>query len=140
MARTVKRHEFEVAVDRARNARSALGGTALRPEREWWAEHLVLAGLVRCTLTSLDHHVRRAELHASGAGSAHGVVTKRADDGRYALVEVDVHLEVELTPAPAPETVRDLLARVQRGCFVGNSLTASPRYHWTVNGNEVLSA
>ena len=99
----------------------------------------VLAALVRCTLASLDHHVRRAELEASASGQAHGLVTKRVEDGLYALVEVDVRLEVEVAPAPAPDAVRELLARVERGCFVGNSLTAGPRYHWTVNG-EAASA
>jgi hypothetical protein len=33
--------------------------------------------------------------------------------------------------------VRDLVARAEKGCFVGNSLVARPSYHWTVNGEEV---
>ena len=42
----VGRGPFDVTVDRAGDARSALGGTPLPREAEWWAEHLVLAGLV----------------------------------------------------------------------------------------------
>ena len=140
MATTAKTFEFAVAVDADRVARSSLGGSALRREEEWWAEHLVLAALVRCTLASLDHHVRRAELEASASGHAHGLVTKRVEDGLYALVEVDVRLEVELAPAPTPGTVRELLTRIERGCFVGNSLTAGPRYHWTINGEAASAA
>jgi hypothetical protein len=33
--------------------------------------------------------------------------------------------------------VIDLLDRAERGCFVGNSLTARPAYHWTVNGEAI---
>jgi organic hydroperoxide reductase OsmC/OhrA len=139
MTTTPQVHEFDVTVDADRTARSALGGSAVPTEPEWWAEHLMLAGLVRCTLTSLDHHVRRAELEATGAGSAHGIVTKRDEDGCYALVDVEVQLDVELTPTPDPDAVRELLARAERGCFVGNSLVATPRYSWTVNGEVVTS-
>lgn len=140
MAAAPRVYEFDVIVGPDRAARSALGGTPIPREEAWWAEHLVLAGLVRCTFASLDHHARRNELAASGTGSAHGVVTKRVEDGRYALVEVDVRLDVELAPDPDAAELPDLLARVERGCFVGNSLTAPPRYRWTVNGHEVTAA
>ncbi len=136
MATTAKAFEFDVVVETDRTARSSLGGNALVLEPEWWAEHLLLTALVRCTLASLDHHARRAELGVSASGSAHGLVTKRDEDGLYALVDVDVRLEADLAPAPAPEALRELLGRVERGCFVGNSLTAPPRYHWTVNGED----
>jgi len=137
MATRPRVHEFDVTVDRDRVARSALGGTPLPREAEWWAEHYVLAGLVRCTLASLDYAARRAGANVTGSGSAHGVVTKRADDGRYAFVEIDASLDVQLAPAPEQETLKTLLAKAEAGCFVGNSLTAKPRYHWVVNGEQV---
>ena len=136
MATTEKTFEFDVSVETDRTARSSLGGAALPLEPEWWAEHLLLTALVRCTLASLDHHARRAELAVSASGSAHGVVSKRDEDGLYALVDVDVRLQVDLAPAPEGGPLRELLARVERGCFVGNSLSAPPRYHWTVNREE----
>jgi len=129
--------EFDVSVDRDRTAHSRLGGSAIPLEDEWWAEHLVLAGLVRCTLASMDYTAHRAGFEVVGAGEAHGTVTKREDDGRYAFVEVESHLEIELEPAPAAKVVRELIERAERGCFVGNSLTAEPRYRWTVNGAEI---
>lgn len=98
---------------------------------------MALAALVRCTLTSLDHHVRSAGLTAIGSGHAHGRVTKRESDGRYAFVEVDARYEVELDSPLSRDAVTELLDRAERGCFVGNSLTAPPSYHWTVNGEEV---
>jgi organic hydroperoxide reductase OsmC/OhrA len=128
---------FDVSVDRDRTARSALGGAAIPADDAWWAEHLVLAGLARCTLTSFDYHAHRAELESSGSATAHGVVAKRDSDGRYAFVQLDVQLNVQLDPAPTGDGVRELVAKAERDCFVGASLAAKPRYAWTVNGEEI---
>ena len=128
--------EFDVTVDRAGDAHSALGGSPLPREVEWWAEHLVLAGLVRCTLASMDYSARRAGLNSKGTGSAHGIVTKR-DDDLYAFVDIETTLEVDLAPVPEPVALQELVRRAERGCFVSNSLTAKPRHRWIVNGQEV---
>ena len=130
-------HEFDVTVDRDRVARSALGGSPLPREAEWWAEHYVLAGLVRCTLASMEYAARRAGANVVGSGSAHGVVTKREDDGRYGFVEVEASFDVQLAPAPAPEELPEIVAKAEAGCFVGNSLSVRPRYRWMINGEEI---
>jgi hypothetical protein len=62
-------------------------------------------------------------------------VTQRDTDGRYAFVRVRVELDVTLEPRPA--NVRELLSKAERDCFVGASLTAKPRYRWTVDGEEI---
>lgn len=129
--------QFDITVDRSGDAHSALGGSALPREAEWWAEHLVLAGLVRCTLASLDYSARRAGVDVVSSGSAHGVVTKRADDGLHAFVEIETTLDVHVTPALDDDGLRGLLARAEHGCFVSNSLTARPRHRWIVNGEEM---
>jgi organic hydroperoxide reductase OsmC/OhrA len=131
--------EFEVSVDGDRFSRSTLGGTAIAREDEWWPEHLVLAALVRCTLGSMDYSARRAGLDVVGSGRAHGRVTKRDADGLFAFVDIESRLAIELDPQPARETVLELVEKAERGCFVSNSLTATPRHHWTVNGEEVGS-
>ena len=64
-------------------------------------------------------------------------MTKRAEDGRYGFVEIEATFEVQLAPAPDRETLMGLVEKAEAGCFVGNSLTAKPRYHWVVNGEEV---
>ena len=130
-------HQFDVAIDRDRVARSALGGSPLPREAEWWAEHLVLAGLVRCTLASMDYAARRAGCNSVGWGEAHGTVTRR-DDGLYGFVAVEATLEVQLAPAPDPDTLAQLVAKAEAGCFVGNSLSPKPRYRWIVNDEEVV--
>lgn len=128
---------FDVTVDRAGDARSALGGSSLPREAEWWAEHLVLAGLIRCTLASLDYAARRAGVNVVSSGSAHGVVTKREEDELYALVEISTTLEVQIAPALEPDGLHGLLAKAEHGCFVSNSLTARPCHRWIVNGEEI---
>jgi organic hydroperoxide reductase OsmC/OhrA len=129
--------EFDVSVDQDRTARSGAAGSPLPQEDAWSAEHLALAALVRCTLSSLDYSAHRAGLTAVASGSAHGVVTKRESDGLYAFVDVKARYAVELADVPQASVVTELLERAERGCFVGNSLTARPRYRWTVNGEDV---
>ena len=129
--------EFDVTVADDGTARSGLGGPPIPSEEAWLAEHLVLAGLVRCTLASLDHHIRKAGLAATGSGSAHGVITRREDDGLYAFVEIEASFAVDLEPALGGDDVRALIEKAERGCFVANSLRVRPRYSWTFNGEEM---
>jgi organic hydroperoxide reductase OsmC/OhrA len=110
----------------------------LEADPEWAPEHLVLAGLGRCTLKSLEFHAGHASASTSGTAAAAGVVTKRESDGRYALVEVECGLDVEIEPAPEGGALLELLALAERDCFVGASLTVRPQYEWRVNG-EVVS-
>jgi uncharacterized OsmC-like protein len=128
-----KRFEFAASVDRAGTMR-AEGESPLRTPEGWSSDHLVLAALARCSLGSLRHHARRAGVAVEGAGQAQGTVAKRADDGRYALVDVTITLDVELEPALSGDALRELLAKAERDCFVGASLRAVPRCEWTVNG------
>lgn len=135
MAARAKTFSYAVSLDRDGAARSNEGGTPIAAEEAWTPEHLVLAGLARCTFTSLRYHADRASIHVSGTAEASGEVTQRDTDGRYAFVRVKVELDVTLDPAP--DSVRELISKAERDCFVGASLTAKPRYRWTVNGEEV---
>jgi uncharacterized OsmC-like protein len=104
---------------------------------EWTAEHLLLAALLRCSLTSLRYHAKRVGADASGKGTARGNVTKRETDDRYAFVEIDASLVVELVPDRPDEEIAELLAKAERDCFIGASLTVTPTYTWQVNDRAV---
>ncbi|HZT94618.1 MAG TPA: OsmC family protein [Gaiellaceae bacterium] len=113
-------------------------GVVLDPPAEWSPEHLLLAALVRCSLKSLRYHAQRkgvAVQSASGAGRT--LVTKRETDDRYALVETELELSVELDPEPDGDALAGLLGIAERDCFVGSSLTAKPTYRWAVNGRTI---
>ncbi len=125
---SAKRLEYEVT--------SRLGDPA-HAEPDWTAEHLLLAALGRCSLTSLEFHANRRNIQVAGTATAEGLVTKRDEDGRYAFVEIDCRLDVELEPLPDEDVVAELVALAERDCFIGASLTAPPRYEWHVNGQEV---
>ena len=121
---------LEFAASVGRDGRVEALGETVQPPEAWAPEHLVLAGLVRCSLTSLRYHARRAGIEVEAAGEASGTVTRREEDGRYAFVDIECRLEVALTPAP--DDLDALLAKAERDCFVGASLTAKPDYVWNV--------
>jgi uncharacterized OsmC-like protein len=133
---TAKILDYSIDLDR-RYRVAADGGDPQQLPRDFAPEHLVLAGLARCTLTSLAYHAKRIGINvASSSAAATGRVTKRPADGRYAFVEVECRLDVELDPAPDADTQRALSAKAERDCFVGASLVASTRYVWRINGQE----
>ena len=112
-------------------------GIALGTPPEWSPEHLLLAALIRCSLKSLRHHARRSDVEVrSASGGGRTLVTRRESDGRYAMVETDLDLVVELEPEPGSAALTGLLALAERDCFIGSSLTAEPTYRWTVNGRS----
>jgi organic hydroperoxide reductase OsmC/OhrA len=135
VATQAKTFSYAVSLDRDGAATSDEGGSALPNEEAWSPEHLLLAGLARCTLTSLDYHARRIGVASGGSAAANGEVTQRTTDGRYAFVRIKVDLDVRIEPEP--QNVRELLSKAERDCFVGASLTARPRYRWTVNGEDI---
>ena len=129
--------EYRVTMDSDWTAHSQLGGSAIPREAAWSPEHLLLAALTRCTLTSLEYHARRQTVtftatrrrarnrHAARGGRA--VRARRHHD----------HIRCLVRAAPEPETLGDLLAKAERDCFVGASLTVKPTYVWNVNHEEL---
>lgn len=136
MATRARVFEYAVTIDPDWNVVGDRGGTPLQGSEEeaWTPEHLLIAGLGRCTLTSLRHHCGRSGIGLTSQATATGTVTRRESDGRFALVEAEVSLDVSLDPLPDAEAVAALLAKAERDCFVGASLTIAPTYRWTVNG------
>jgi uncharacterized OsmC-like protein len=111
-------------------------GVVLEVPAGWSPEHLLLAALVRCSLKSLRYHAARTGVDVGSAtGGSRTLVTKRDTDDRYALVETELELVVELEPEP--DALAELLALAERDCFVGSSLTARPSYRWVVNGRTI---
>jgi organic hydroperoxide reductase OsmC/OhrA len=126
-----KRFEYRASID-ADGALCAEERDRLDPGETWTPEHLVLAALCRCSLSSLRYHAEQAGLETRGAASASGVVTKRERDGRYAFVEVQCGLDVTIEPPPKDPAA--LAALAERDCFVGASLTVQVEYEWRLNG------
>ncbi len=128
-AAQAKVFEYVVEVDRAGRMTVPGGAQVERPEG-WSADHLLLAALVRCSIDSLVYHAHRSGHEAAAAGSAQGTITRRESDGRYAFVSIEVSLDVQLTPRS--DDTAELIAKAERDCFVGASLTVEPTYTWRV--------
>jgi organic hydroperoxide reductase OsmC/OhrA len=138
---TVRAKELRYAVELTTSGElTHENGVGLAVPADWSPEHLLLAALVRCSLKSLRHHARRDAVDVlTASGSSRTLVTKRETDGRYALVETKVELAVTLEPEPEPDALGELLALAERDCFIGSSLTAEPKYRWTVNSRTIGS-
>ena len=132
---TVKAKEFRYAVDLDEGGSlRAEDGTPLQADPAWSPEHLLIAALIRCSLKSLGYHARRAGIEVSDPhGSARALFTKRESDDRYAAVENEVDLAVRLAPRPGEDELAELLAKAERDCFIGASLTVKPSYRWSVD-------
>ena len=130
----LKAKEFRYTIDlQEGGSLRAEDGTPLEVDPAFSPEHLLLAALVRCSLTSLRFHARRTKIEVSDEhGSVRALFTLRESDNRYAAVELDVDLSVHLSPRPGDDALAKLLARAEHDCFVGASLTAKPTYNWTV--------
>jgi organic hydroperoxide reductase OsmC/OhrA len=130
MATTAKVLEYAVDVDRAGRMTMPGGGQFVPPEG-WSADHLLLAALVRCSIDSFTYHARRAGHEVQASGEAQGIVTKHGEDGRYRFKEIDVRIDVQLTPRTNEPD--DLIAKAERDCFIGASLVLKPEYTWHVS-------
>ena len=130
-----KDKEFRYAVDLSEgDVVRTEDGTPLGGGPEWTPEHLLLAGLLRCSVKSLTYHAKRARIQvATATGSASSVFGRRESDGRFAATELNVELALKLEPQPGEAELDDLLQKAERDCFIGASLTVKPTYVWHVN-------
>jgi organic hydroperoxide reductase OsmC/OhrA len=101
------------------------------------AEHLLLSGLARCSISSLAYFARQRNVEARASAYAAGTVTRREEDDRYGFTNIECRMEVELDGELDDEALRSLLQSAEWGCFVGASLNPSPRYKWRVNGRDL---
>ncbi len=130
MATTAKVLEYAVDVDNAGRMTIPGGGQFVPPEG-WSADHLLLAALVRCSIDSFTYHARRGGHEVTASGEAQGTVTKAGEDGRYRFVQIGVRINAQLTPRS--NDVDNMIAKAERDCFIGASLTLKPEYQWHVS-------
>jgi organic hydroperoxide reductase OsmC/OhrA len=101
------------------------------------AEHLLLAGLARCSISSLAYFARQRNVEAAASAYASGTVTRRDEDDRYGFADIECRMDVRLGAELGEDELRTLLQSAEWGCFVGASLRPAPRYKWRVNGRDL---
>ena len=125
---------FEYAVEVDRGSRMTIpGGAQIEHAEGWSPDHLLLAALVRCSIDSFTYHARRAGHEASRRPARRdGKITKR-DAGRALRVRRRSRSRSTSQLDAARRRPDDLIAKAERDCFVGASLTITPEYTWRVS-------
>ena len=135
MAVRAKHFDYWISLDEG-GALSA-DGDPVTIEGEVGAEHLLLAALARCSISSLEHFARQKDVEVRASAYASGTVTRREEDDRYGFVNIECKLDIQLVGELADDELRALLESAEWGCFIGASLKPAPRYSWRVNGRDL---
>lgn len=130
-----KHFEYWVAIDEAGSI--SADGSPVQAGDDVSAEHLLLAGLARCSISSLAHFAGKRDITLKATAYAAGTVTLRAEDDRYGFTDFECRIDVDLGRELPDEELRPLLESAEWGCFVGASLDPPPRYKWRVNGRDL---
>ena len=132
---TVRAKHFDYWVTLDEEGLSA-DGEALELENAK-AEHLLLAGLARCSISSLLYFARQRNVEVEATAYVSGTVTRREQDDRYGFTNIECRMDIQLENGLSDEDLRALLESAEWGCFVSASLNPAPRYRWRVNGRDL---
>lgn len=135
MAVRAKHFEYWISLDE--HGGLTADGSPMTLGEDVSAEHLLLAGLARCSISSLAYFARQKGYEARASAFASGTVTRRDDDDRYGFVTIDCQMDVRLDGEPDQDELGELVKSAEWGCFVGASLRPAPRYSWRVNGRSL---
>ena len=102
------------------------GGAQIEAPEGWSPDHLLLAALVRCSIDSFAYHARRAGHEVDAAGSAHG--RSRSASRTAATHSSRSTWSIDAALDPRSDDPAELVAKAERDCFVGASLTVEPDY------------
>jgi organic hydroperoxide reductase OsmC/OhrA len=134
---SVRAKHFDYWISLDEGGALSADGDPVTIEGEVGAEHLLLAALARCSISSLEHFARQKEVEVRASAYASGTVTRREENDRYGFVNIECKLDVQLDGELADDQLRALLESAEWGCFIGASLKPAPRYSWRVNGRNL---
>lgn len=130
-----KHFEYWIALDESGNL--SADGDPVAKEGDAGAEHLLLAALARCSISSLEHFARQKGVEVTATAYAAGTVTRREQEDRYGFVDIECKLDVQLRGELPDDELRNLLQSAEWGCFIGASVKPAPKYAWRVNGRDL---
>jgi uncharacterized OsmC-like protein len=133
----IRAKHFEYWVSLSDDGELSTDGEPIQLGQDVSAEHLLLTGLARCSIQSLDYFARQRNVDVKASAYASGTVTRRAEDDRYGFTEIECRMDVELDGNLDDDELRSLRESAEWGCFVGASLNPAPRYTWRVNGRDL---
>ncbi len=104
------------------------GGDAER----WSPEHLFLGSIASCTLLSFLAHAGHAGIDVvSYAATAGGTITRRAVNGRYAFVSVELRPRITVALGQRAAAFA-ITAKAERDCFITASTNADVTVYWEI--------
>ena len=130
-----KHFEYWITLDE--DGSLSTDGEPVEPGDDVSAEHLLLASLARCSISSLEYFARQRDVTLTATAYAAGTVTLRADEDRYGFTDIECRMDVAIDGELADDQLRALVESAEWGCFVGASLDPAPRYRWRVNGRDL---
>ena len=133
----IRAKHFEYWVSLGDDGELSADGEPVQLGEDVSAEHLLLAGLARCSIQSLAYFARQRNVEVKASAYASGTVTRRNEDDRYGFTDIECRMDIELDGGLADDDLRSLLESAEWGCFVGASLNPAPRYAWRVNGRDL---
>jgi organic hydroperoxide reductase OsmC/OhrA len=133
----IRAKHFEYWVSHGEGGELSVDGEPVPLAEDVNAEHLLLAGLGRCSIQSLEYFARLRNVELKASALASGTVSRRTEDDRYGFTDIECRMEVELDGDLPDEQLRSLVESAEWGCFVGASLDPAPRYTWRVNGRDL---
>jgi organic hydroperoxide reductase OsmC/OhrA len=134
---SVRAKHFDYWISLGEDGALSADGHPVTIQGEAGAEHLLLAALARCSISSLEHFARQKGVEVEASAYASGTVTRREDDDRYGFVDIECKLDVRIEPEPPADELKPLLQSAEWGCFIGASVKPAPRYRWRVNGRDL---
>ncbi len=135
MAVRAKHFDYWISLDEQKTL--SADGNPVRIEGEAGAEHLLLAALARCSISSLEHFALQKDVEVTTSAYASWTVTRREDQERYGFVSIECKLDVRLEGELTDDELHNLLESAELGCFIGASLDPAPKYSWRVNGRDL---
>jgi organic hydroperoxide reductase OsmC/OhrA len=133
----IRAKHFEYWINLGEDGSLSAEGEPIPLGEDTTAEHLLLAGLARCSISSFAYFARQRNLEAKASAHASGTVTRREEDDRYAFTEIECQMDVQLKDDLDPAELKTLVESAEWGCFVGASLQPAPTYKWRVNGKDL---
>jgi organic hydroperoxide reductase OsmC/OhrA len=133
----IRAKHFEYWINLGEDGSLSAEGEPIPLGEDTTAEHLLLAGLARCSISSFAYFARQRNLEAKASAHASGTVTRREEDDRYAFTEIECQMDVQLKDELDPAELKTLVESAEWGCFVGASLQPAPTYKWRVNGKDL---
>jgi organic hydroperoxide reductase OsmC/OhrA len=134
---SVRAKHFDYWISLDESGALSADGHPVKLEGDVTAEHLLLAALARCSISSLEHFAQQKGIEVRASAYASGTVTRREEDDRYGFVDIGCKLEVQLNGELDDQQLRQLLQSAEWGCFIGASLKPTPNYTWRVNGRDL---